>query len=31
MFEPINKVLNVIYIIGNNVKKDITTLLLYIY
>jgi hypothetical protein len=31
MFEPVNKVLDVTYIINNNVKGDITTLLLYIY
>jgi hypothetical protein len=31
MFEPVNKVLGVIYIISNNIKGDIITLLLYIY
>jgi hypothetical protein len=31
MFEPVNKVLDITYIINNNVKKDIITLLLYIY
>jgi hypothetical protein len=31
MFEPANKVLGVTYIISNNVKEDITTLLLYTY
>jgi hypothetical protein len=31
MFEPVNKVLDVTYIINNNVKGDIATLLLYIY
>jgi hypothetical protein len=31
MFEPINKVLDVTYIIGNDVKGDIAILLLHIY
>jgi hypothetical protein len=31
MFEPVNKVLGVTYIINNNIKGDIATLLLYIY
>jgi hypothetical protein len=31
MFESANKVLGITYIINNNVKEDITTLLLYIY
>jgi hypothetical protein len=31
MFKPINKVLDITYIISNNIKGDITTLFLYIY
>jgi hypothetical protein len=31
MFEPVNKVLGVTYIIDNDIKEDIITLLLYIY
>jgi hypothetical protein len=31
MSEPVNKVLGITYIINNNVKEDIITLLLYTY
>jgi hypothetical protein len=31
MFKSVNKVLDITYIINNNVKGDIITFLLYIY